>query len=178
MRVIDSDVIINFQHSKFEHLIYDIFDEPIVILTHVALECSINRYKDWFDHFVDSSKGKLKVIEYEPDVNSEEYEEYELLSKTKGKGESACLSYALFHPGTTVISSNMSDIQNYCKKNEIATLGTVDLFEILLANNKMTIKEAAIFVDNLKNIKDRLPYADLENIIKKYDKTPLLKTTI
>lgn len=61
--------------------------------------------------------------------------EFFLLQRTLGKGESACMIYC--RDNRDVLgSSNLKDIKEYCSKNNITYLTTLDFYIMLTAERK------------------------------------------
>jgi predicted nucleic acid-binding protein len=113
--LLDADVIIHFSKGGFLSILPDIFPTyDYVVLDKVYQEIR-EPIKSQLDNQI-HILGKLEILQYSP--KGEELKEYALLSKDKGKGESACLAYCRFNPNI-IGSSNLSDIKSYCEQYQI-----------------------------------------------------------
>ena len=79
----------------------------------------------------------------------------------KGKGESACMTYARFHHNV-VGSSNLKDIRDYCAAFGIAYLTTWDFLYYALKADLMTKDEIWAFVQKVRAVGSILPDKDIE----------------
>ena len=78
------------------------------------------------------------------------------LTSTMGKGESACMVYCKEH-NDVLGSSNIKDIQSYCKKNGITYLTTLDFLYYAYTNKIMTQEECNQFISEVKSKGSKLP---------------------
>ena len=69
--------------------------------------------------------------------------EFFLLQRTLGKGESACMIYC--RDNRDVLgSSSLKDIKEYCSKNNITYLTTLDFLYYAYCRKKMTEQELSL----------------------------------
>ena len=122
--VLDADVIIHFIEADCFSLLPEIFPEyDYVILDVVYNEVSKNnKTKNFIDNYLHYIP-KLKYEVFMP--KGESMKEYFLLQLTLGKGESACMVYCKDNQDV-LGSSNLKDIKDYCSKNNIVYLTTLD----------------------------------------------------
>lgn len=80
----------------------------------------------------------------------------------KGDGESACLAVARY-TNDIIGSSNLSDIQSYCKMHTIDYLKTMDFLCEALKNKIMTETECDAFIQRIKAVKGKLPVNKMQD---------------
>ena len=122
--VLDADVIIHFIEAGNFSLLPDIFPEyEYIVLDVVYNEVSKNnKTKKFIDNYLHHFP-KLKQETFAP--KGESIKEYFSLQRVLGKGESACMVYC--RDNRDVLgSSNLRDIKDYCSKNCITYLTTLD----------------------------------------------------
>jgi hypothetical protein len=71
--------------------------------------------------------------------------EYASLLKKYGKGESACMAYCKYNYDI-IASSNLKDIKDYCDKNNITYITTMDFLYEALKKSILTEKECNTFI--------------------------------
>ncbi len=86
-------------------------------------------------------------------------EYFQLLQKL-GKGESACMIYCKDHQDV-LGSSNLKDIQEYCSRNNITYLTTLDFLYYAYRRNKLTQQECTTFIQAVNNAGSKLPNIDI-----------------
>jgi hypothetical protein len=115
------------------------------------------------DDFI--SKHKIPVIPFPSDIETIKEYAYLTSKKLKGYGESACLAMARYH-GYCIASSNIWDIQSYCKTYSIQYVKTMD---ILIAGNKagiLSVEKCNTFITDVKNAGSKLPVNSLQEFIQ------------
>lgn len=86
--------------------------------------------------------------------------EFFLLQRTLGKGESACMIYC--RDNRDVLgSSSLKDIKEYCSKNNITYLTTLDFLYYAYCRKKMTEQECKKFMQEVNNAGSKLPIIDI-----------------
>ena len=86
--------------------------------------------------------------------------EYTRLISTLGRGESACMVYCRDN-NDVLGSSNLRDIKEYCEKNQITYLTTIDFLYYAYVRKKMTAKECQHFISDVNSKGSRLPVVDI-----------------
>ena len=160
--VLDADVIIHFMEANYFSILPDIFPEyEYLILDVVYNEISQNSgTKDFIDKYLHFFH-KLKKEVFSP--KRESMKEFFLLQRTLGKGESACMIYC--RDNRDVLgSSNLKDIKEYCSKNNITYLTTLDFLYYAYCRKKMTEQECKEFMQEVNNAGSKLPIIDIPNI--------------
>lgn len=143
--VIDADVVSHFIEAGEILYINKIFPYPIKILPQVLNELNrFTRRKKEVDNIIN-----LKVIEPIdfPEDNPQVRKEYLYIKNKmfKGDGESACLAYARYTENI-IASSNLKDIDNYCKMHEVMYLTTFDFLYQALQIGLFDAKRCDAFI--------------------------------
>lgn len=157
--VLDADVIIHFIEANSFSLLPDIFPEyEYVVLDVVYNEIARNlKTKNFIDNYL-LYFPKLKQEFFAPKGDS--MKEYFLLQRTLGKGESACMIYCKDNQDV-LGSSNLKDIKDYCAKNNITYLTTLDFLYYAYCRKKMTQQECTEFMQAVNNAGSKLPIIDI-----------------
>jgi hypothetical protein len=100
--------------------------------------------------------------------------EYFELSKTMDDGEAACLAVARFSKDY-VASSNIMQIADYCRRNDILYYTTMDLLHEALVNGIMTESEADTFIQEVIAKGSKLPSISMKEYRKTMGKRLLKK---
>lgn len=90
--------------------------------------------------------------------------EYALLTKTLGRGESACMVYCRYNHDV-IDSSNLRDIKAYCQTHKITYLTTVDFLYHAIQKQLMSIEDATEFIKQVKLKDSRLPDVDFTTFV-------------
>lgn len=154
--VLDADVIIHFSKGNRLTLLAQIFPN----YDYVVLSTVYNEVLPPIRLELDNNINLLRKISL---VNfchtGEMMREYALLTRTFGKGESACMSYCKFN-NDVIGSSNLKDIREYCNTNNITYLTTIDFLYYAIKKQLMTIEEANEFVNKVTSKGSKLPEVD------------------
>jgi predicted nucleic acid-binding protein len=151
--VLDADVIINFSRASILSRLTDIMQSYDFIVLDKVYNEILGDTKRELDNNVRHLK-KIAIIPFPAKLDM--IREYAKLVKTFGKGESACMAYCKF-TDDVVGSSNFKDVSDYCKKNDITYLGTVDFLYYAVENGIMTEAEAIQNMNNMIAKGSRLP---------------------
>src|SRR5688572_14471512 len=136
--LLDADVIIHFYKADRLSVLQELYKGRLLILDFVLEELLRNRsISPYVENFL-----RFNVIqEYKfPTQDLEILKEYASLSKTRGKGESACMAVCRFQHNI-LASSNIRDIKPYCEEHGIAYLTTMDILAIAHTKSLMSLKE-------------------------------------
>lgn len=154
--VLDADVLIHFQKAGCLSLLPDIFPEYDCIVLSVVYEeiSSIRRQLDRQIHTL----GNITLVTFTP--NMEMAREYAHLSDKFGRGESACMAYCRF-TYNVLGSSNLRDISDYCKKNDITYLTTIDFLYYAYVRKKLTKEQCDAFIKDVNAKGSKLPVIDI-----------------
>lgn len=158
--VLDADVLIHFCEAERLSMLPGILPE----FEHVILDVV---YKEVFpiQNQLDNQIKLLKNIKMEAfSPSGEMLFEYAKLSKTRGKGESACMSYCRF-TNNVIGSSNIRDIKDYCKQNRITYLTTLDFLYYAYKRGIMTEDDCKKFVEDVQANGSKLPNIDITKYI-------------
>lgn len=168
--LLDCDVIIHFIKAGKQLLLPKIFPDRFVILDKIKAELDKRKSNDVpVSNFITWSK--IPIIPMPKDV--EIIREYAKLKKIVGDGEAACMAVAK-HTRQYIASSNVSDIDNYCKEHGIQYLTTMDILLEAYSQGIMTELECDEFIKEVKNKNSRLIH-NIDNI-KAYEKYKQLQT--
>ena len=157
--VLDADVIIHFMEASSLSLLPAIFPEYDYILLDVVYNELAKNHKT--KHLIDNCLRylpKLKQERFAPQGAS--MKEYFLLQRTLGKGESACMIYCRDNQDV-LGSSNLRDIKDYCTKNNITYLTTLDFLYYAYCRKKMTAQECSEFIQAVIDAGSKLPRTDI-----------------
>ena len=160
--VLDADVIIHFYHGENLGLLPQIFEDcEYIVLDYVyeevltkELRVQVQKLMGWF--------GNLQLVPFVP--TGEMMRDYARLLANRGKGESACLVYCLYHHDV-IGSSNLKDIKDFCEEHGIAYLTTFDFLYYALQRGKITETEVAAFIEKVKKKGSKLPDIDIRHYV-------------
>lgn len=160
--VLDADVVIHFSKGGMLSLLPNIFPEyeyVILEIVHDELKDNIRTQIDQQVHFLKS----ITMLPFEP--RGEMLREYaNLLKMNLGRGESACMAYCLFTQNV-IGSSNLKDIREYCEKNKITYLTTLDFLWHAWNKKLITTDEANRFINEVRNKGSKLPNKEIEKYV-------------
>lgn len=159
--LLDADVIIHFMKAEQFSLLLNIFPEyQYLILDVVYNEVTVNRTsKIQIDNTLNYFDSRITHERFEPKGTSRL--EYAKLLSRFGKGESACMVYCRDNHDV-LGSSNLKDIKEYCIRNQITYLTTVDFLYYAFVRKKMTKEEIDTFVSKVIAKGSKLPTVDIE----------------
>lgn len=164
--VLDADVIIHFVKAGQFNLLLDVFPEyRYLILDVVYDEVTVNRAtKTQIDNTLNFFGNRIANVKFEP--KGESRLEYARLRSTLllGKGESACMVYCRDNQDV-LGSSNLKDIRDYCSRNQITYLTTLDFLYYAFIRKKMTKEDVADFIAEVISKGSKLPNVDIEKYI-------------
>ena len=155
--LLDADVLIHFSkgdtimrlkkiYPKYEKWIFDA----------VKVEVRYGKARSELDIAI--IDGFIKLKEF-PATNTEVYREYAKIKRESlriGEGEAHCLAY-LRHNNHVLASSNLLDIEAYCKMYNITYLTTMDLLCEALRSGEMSEEDCDIFIGKVWAANSRLP---------------------
>lgn len=158
--VLDADVIIHFIKAGQFSILLDIFPEyEYLILDIVYNEVTVNKSsKTLIDNTIKFLGNRISLVQFSP--KGESRLEYARLISKLGRGESACMVYCRDNYDV-LASSNLRDIREYCKKNKITYLTTLDFLYYAYVRKKMTEDECCSFIYEVNRKGSRLPVVDI-----------------
>lgn len=162
--VLDADVIIHFVKAGQLSLLLNIFPEyHYLILDVVYDEVTSNRsMKIQIDNTLFVFSSRISNIKFNPKGESR-LEYARLRSKLLlGRGESACMVYCRDNKDV-LGSSNLKDIKDYCSRNQITYLTTLDFLYYAFIRKKMTKREVDSFISDVVSKGSKLPDIDIEH---------------
>ena len=119
--VLDADVLIHFAKGGMLSVLPSILPEFEHIILKPVYE-EIKTIRSQVDNQINLLKN-ISLEEFNP--TGEMMREYAVLSSNFGRGESACMAYCKF-TNNVIGSSNLKDIKDYCAKEQITYLTTLD----------------------------------------------------
>lgn len=159
--VLDADVIIHFAKGDMLSMLPRIFgDYDFVVLDTVYNEIK-EPLKSQLDNQVNILQN-ISILKFAP--TGEIMREYALLTKTLGRGESACMVYCRYNHDV-IGSSNLRDIKAYCQTHKITYLTTVDFLYHAIQKQLMSIVDATEFIKQVKLKDSRLPDVDFTTFV-------------
>lgn len=162
--LLDADVIIHFYKADRLSILQELYKGRLLVLDFVLEELMRNKtIAPHVENFL-----RFKVIEEYRFPSKDELilKEYALLSKTKGKGESACMAVCRYQ-NNILASSNLRDIRPYCEQHGIAYLTTMDILAIAYKKGFMSLKECDDSINAILSKQSKLPYNTLSHYLKK-----------
>ena len=151
--ILDADVIIHFSKGDALGLLPQIFPNKMYVPDIVYHEALSQIYKIEVNNLFNFKLVEELEIKTELNVLTE----YKRLTSLKfGKGESACMAYCRYHKDV-IGSSNLKDITNYCKENDITYLTTMDFLAEACRTGKMDEAACDFFIYNVKLKGSKLP---------------------
>jgi hypothetical protein len=166
--VFDADVLIHFMQAGCFSDLKRIYPEnKKVVLQKVYDELQI--FKDskvMLDSAIETFKF-LHLIHFP--ISTEMMKEFAHLTShimNMGKGESACMSYCKF-TNDVVVSSNLKDVGEYCKRHSIGLITTMDLLHWAYTNSIYTEDNCNAFIKVVLKKGGRLPCQTIQEYITK-----------
>lgn len=164
--VFDADVIIHFINGDSFSSLKDICpDNEKVILDKVLEELNKNSTTK---RMLDSAISVFKFIKSIPFPNSiEMIKEYAHLTSNLidfGPGESACLSYCKYNENI-VISNNLKDVKEYCKRHNIQLITTTDLVLWAYENGLWKEERCDLFLKTVIDKQGKIPCSSIKEYI-------------
>src|SRR5574344_214976 len=163
--VVDSDVLIHFAKGGALSLLPSIFPEyQYIILKNVydevkSLHTQLNNQIFFLKNIV--------LEDFAP--TGDMLLEYANLCNKFGDGESACMAYCKFSHDV-VGSSNLKDIKNYCKSNNITYVTTLDFLYYAFKRKVFSADECNKIIQDIRTHGSKIP----DITIEKYFCTVLL----
>lgn len=159
--ILDADVIIHFAKGDMLSLLPKIFGD----YDFVVLDTVYNEIKEPLKSQIDNQVNILKnisVLKFAP--TGEVLKEFALLTKTLGRGESACMVFCKYNHDV-IGSSNLKDIKAYCQTHKITYLTTVDFLYHAIRKQFISIEEATQFIKQVKQKDSKLPDIDFTKFV-------------
>lgn len=161
--LLDSDVVRHFIKGERIQLLYDVFGPRLIFLDVVRDELFRSSHiVKRVENFI--SFNSIRVIPL-PTDDMRVMKEFTQLTRRFGYGESACMAYARFNDNI-IASSNLKDIVDYCERNAIVYVTTMDILIQCLERRLLAEEEADEFISLVKSRGSILPF----NTIKAYKK--------
>ncbi|MDR0605636.1 MAG: hypothetical protein LBG80_15165 [Bacteroidales bacterium] len=144
--IIDTDVLIHFYKADCLSILHTIFPAYEYVILSIILDEEITgkTLKTIYNHLF-----LLKTIKIEKwNPSGEILREYAMLLKKYGKGESACMAYCKYNHDI-IASSNLKDIKDYCDKNSITYITTMDFLYAAFKKFLLTENECNVFISKV-----------------------------
>lgn len=160
--VLDADVVIHFIKGECLSLLPEILPGYQFVVLDIVLNTELRRNArtctqiDNHIHFV----GNITVEPWKPSY--EMMKEYADLVQTLGVGESASMVYCKYNPNV-LASSNLRDITDYCKRNKITYLTTMDFLSLAYRKKLMSMEECDAFIAAVLQQGSKLPVKRLQD---------------
>ena len=154
--VLDADVLIHFSKAGWLSTLPTILPEYEHVILSTVYEETITIRKQ-----IDNQVNFLKNITIETfEPKGEMKREYAKLRTFFGKGESACMAYCRF-TNNVIGSSNIKDIKDYCKQQQITYLTTLDFLYYAFIRGIMTKDDCDKFIKDVISKGSKLPDIDI-----------------
>ena len=155
--ILDADVIIHFFKAGHLGLLTQIYPNKLYLVKDVLTEIFKGELRNQIENSI-----RMKFIE-ELDFSSDikVISEYAKLKKIYGPGESACMAYCKFN-NDVLASSNLKDIKEYCKENNIQYLTTMDFLNTAYERNLLSESDCDYFIYNVKSKGSILPVDSIQ----------------
>ncbi len=153
--ILDADVLLHFAKAGRLNMLPEILPE----YEHVVLSTVYDEIGS-IQNQLDNQIFFLKNISKETfNPTGEMMIEYARLLRTFGKGESACMAYCRY-THNVIGSSNLKDIKEYCEKQKITYLTTIDFLYYAIKRGKMSVEECEQLVKDVLAKGSKLPMVD------------------
>ena len=158
--VLDADVLLHFAKAGRLSMLPEILPEyEHVVLSTVYEEIkSIQDQLDKQIHFLHN----ISKEQFNP--TGEMLAEYARLLQTFGKGESACMAYCRFTQNV-IGSSNLKDIKEYCERQQITYLTTLDFLYYAKVRGKLSSADCDQFIKVVIAKGSKIPQLDIEQYL-------------
>ena len=154
--ILDADVLLHFAKAGRLGMLPEILPE----YEHVVLSAVYDEI-GFIQNQLDNQILFLKNISKETfNPTGEMLVEYARLLQTFGKGESACMAYCRY-THNVIGSSNLKDIKEYCEKQQITYLTTIDFLYYAFVRGKMSAEECGQFIMEVTAKGSKLPLVDI-----------------
>ena len=158
--ILDADVLLHFAKAERLSMLPEILPE----YEHVVLSTVYDEIRS-IQNQLDNQILFLKNISKETfNPTGEMLVEYAKLLQTFGKGESACMAYCRY-THNVIGSSNLKDIKEYCERQQITYLTTLDFLYYAFVRGKMSAEECEQFVKEVVAKGSKLPTVDFERYL-------------
>lgn len=154
--ILDADVLIHFSKGEMLSILPEILPEYEHVVLSVVYDeiISIHNQLDNQIHFLKN----ISLENFNP--TGEMMKEYALLRQNFGKGESACMAFCKF-THHVIGSSNLKDIKEYCQKEQITYLTTLDFLYYAYRRGTLSAEECSQFISKVIAKGSRLPIVDI-----------------
>ena len=159
----DADVIIHFAKGGLLNILPSILPEyEFVVLDKVKEEV----HKPALTQLQNQMTFLKNIKEVKFGQTPEERREFARLMSELclGKGESACMAYCKFNHDV-VGSSNLRDIENYCRDNRITFLTTIEFLYYGIVRSVITKEVAMDFIKQVNSQNSKLPDTDFDTFV-------------
>jgi len=156
--VLDADVLIHFSKGEMLSILPEILPEYEFIILSTTYD-EIISIRNQVDNQIRFLKN-LSLESFSP--TGEMLREYALLLNRFGKGESACMAYCKF-TRDVIGSSNLKDIKEYCQKEKITYLTTLDFLYYAFMRGKITAEDCSKFIAKVNALGSRLLVVDISS---------------
>ena len=158
--ILDADVLLHFAKAGRLNMLPEILPEYEHIVLNVVYD-EIKSIQNQLDNQILFLKNILKET-FNP--TGDMLVEYARLLQSFGKGESACMAYCRY-THNVIGSSNLKDIKEYCEKQQITYLTTIDFLYYAMKRGKMSAEESEQFVKDVVAKGSKLPTVDFEHYL-------------
>lgn len=159
--ILDADVIIHFAKGGMLNMLPNILNN----YDYVVLDTVYDEIKEPLKTQLDNQINLLKninVIEFTP--TGDLLKEFATLTKTLGRGESACMVYCRYN-NDVVGSSNLKDIKSYCTTHRITYFTTIDFLYYAIKKGLIDQLEAGEFIRQVRLKGSILPSVDFSTFV-------------
>ncbi|MCR4964903.1 MAG: hypothetical protein K6A41_04530 [Bacteroidales bacterium] len=158
--VLDADVLIHFSKGEMLSILPEILPEYEFVILSTTYD-EIISIRNQVDNQIRFLKN-LSLETFSP--TGEMLREYALLLNRFGKGESACMAYCKF-TRDVIGSSNLKDIKEYCQKEKITYLTTLDFLYYAYVRGKITTEHCSQFIAKVNERGSRLLVVDISSYV-------------
>ena len=159
--ILDADVIIHFYRGEQIALLPYIYSNTYIIIKDVLDEVFKGKLRIVVENYL--KMNLVSEIDFSSDLRV--LKEYALLKKKYGLGESACMAYCKFN-NDVLASSNLKDIRQYCEKNNIQYLTTMDFINTAYEKGMISEADCDYFIYNVISKGSRLPFNTMADFRK------------
>lgn len=152
--ILDSDVLIHFIKGECLSLLPKILPSYAFVILDIVHERELaSSHRVIIQNTVNLLKS-ISIVQWTP--RTDERNEFLILQKKYGLGESAAMAYCKYR-NNVLASSNLRDIVKYCEENGITYFTTMDFLYQAMVIKLMSEQDCNHFIETVTALGSRLP---------------------
>lgn len=155
--VVDNTVLTNFALIKHEDILMKVFDEVLYTANEVLQEFQLGKERGILP---DTDWSWMRVLEIE---SEQEGHLFERLTERLGRGESACLSFAV-NRNMKILTDDL-DTRNYAQRLGVSVSGTIGVLILAVKKGIISLAEGNKFLVEMIENGYYSPYNALDSLL-------------